>query len=112
MGIINLEDLQPDMVLRSNVNARNGRILLRAGGTITEKHLKIFHAWGVTEADIEGVSKEDVSALSSEQVDPKVYQKAEKSVRDRFCFANSNHPFSDELLRVCIFRKVHNQKAS
>ncbi len=100
------------MVLKSDVSARNGRILLRAGGAITEKHLKIFHAWGVTEADIEGVTKEDVSALSNEQVDPKVHQKAEEYVRERFCFAKPNHAFSDELIRVCISRKVQDQKVS
>ena len=60
MGLINLENIEAGMVLAAEAKARNGRVLLPAGATVTEKHLGIFKAWGVTEADIQGVTRRDV----------------------------------------------------
>ncbi|HEC20225.1 MAG TPA: HDOD domain-containing protein, partial [Gammaproteobacteria bacterium] len=55
MAILNLQDLKPGMVLAADAKHHSGRVLLAAGTELTEKHLKVFHTWGLTEADIDGV---------------------------------------------------------
>ncbi len=106
MGTINLDDLKADMVLAAEVKARNGRILLTAGTALTAKHLGIFKTWGVTEADIQGVSKEDVTASVADNIPPELYRKAEEAVRERFRHVDGAHPFMGELQRICIFRRL------
>lgn len=106
MGVINLEDLKPDMLLDEDVLARNGRVLLRGGNRITEKHLGIFKAWGVTEASINGMTKDEAAASAAEEIDPAIFKAAEEKMRGRFIHSGTEHPLLAELLRVCIFRNI------
>jgi len=106
VGTINIENIEPGMVLAGDAKARNGRVLLRAGKTITEKHIETFKAWGVTEADVEGITKEDLAASAAAQADPKLFEKAERMTRARFRHTDPNHPFVDELQRLCTFRAL------
>ncbi|MEE9256565.1 MAG: hypothetical protein V3V56_05280, partial [bacterium] len=106
MGTINLDDLKPDMMLAAEVKARNGRTLLTAGTTLTAKHIGIFKTWGVTEADIQGVSKEDAAAPVADDIPPSLYRNAEEAVRERFRHTDGAHPFMGELQRICIFRRL------
>jgi hypothetical protein len=107
LGIINLEDLKVDMLLEDDVVARNGRTLLRAGNRVTEKHIGIFKAWGVTEADIHGITKDEAAAAAVEEIDPKTLQRAQERTEARFRHAGVEHPLLKELLRVCTFRAVN-----
>lgn len=60
MGLINIADVQPDMILASSIFSPQGVMLLREGAHITAKHILLFKTWGVLEADIEGMGAEDV----------------------------------------------------
>lgn len=104
MCVINLEDLQPDMLLADDVHSLNGRVLLRSGSRLTEKHLGIFKAWGVTEADISGVSKDDISDSTAEEIDPQVLSLARESAEKRFHLSGTAHPLLEELFRIITFR--------
>lgn len=104
MARINMEDVQIGMVLESDVQDRDGRVLLGAGTTLTEKHLKIFKMWGVTEADIRGVAKEDVAARAVSKLDPQVVAEVQARLRDRFRHADMDHPFNAELFRLLTIR--------
>lgn len=104
MARINLEDVRTGMVLESDVKDRNGRVLLGAGATLTEKNLKIFKMWGVTDADIRGVAKEDVAARAVSGLDPQVVDEIEAQMRDRFRHTDMNHPFNAELFRLLTIR--------
>ena len=104
MGVINLEDLQPDMLLADDVQALNGRVLLRSGSRITEKHIGIFKAWGVTEADISGVSKDNIAASTAEEIDPQVLSLARETAERRFLLSGTAHPLLEELFRITTFR--------
>ncbi len=53
MAKINADYLQQGMVLNGDVHDLNGRLMLRAGTALTEKHLHILKTWGITEADIQ-----------------------------------------------------------
>ncbi|MBI2131822.1 MAG: hypothetical protein HYT99_03220 [Candidatus Tectomicrobia bacterium] len=106
MGVINVENLESGMVLAADAKARNGRVLLTAGSAITEKHLHIFKAWGVTEADIQGVTRQDVAAAAEAQVDPRILQRAQAVLKERFRHVDAGHPFMEELHRLCLLRAV------
>ena len=104
MARINLEDIRPGMVLASEAKDRNGRILLGAGNELTEKHIKIFKMWGVTDADIKDVGMEDVAALTASQFDPELLRETEEQIRERFRHTNMEHPFNSELCRLLTIR--------
>jgi hypothetical protein len=106
MGLINIADIRPGMVLARDVKDRNSRVLLTAGNELTDKHIKIFKMWGVTEADIQGVAHEDVEAQEAAALDPEILRKAELETQELFTHAGSQHPGVKELARLSTMRRV------
>jgi len=106
MGIINLEDIQVNMVLAKDIKDRSGRVLLAGGSRINEKHLKVCRMWGITEADIQGMEKDEIAANIVAQLDPGLFQESEHTIRERFLNANMDHSFNKELFRLVTIRSV------
>lgn len=108
MQKIRIKDLIPGMVLASHALDLNGRLLLKGGEEITDKDIRTFKAWGMTEVDIEdticehGISKGQSSAISTEQVPTKV----KEEVDELFRYSNKKHPAIKELVELCILRKM------
>jgi len=109
MGKLNLDDIKPGMKLEKDVQERSGRVLLKAGTEITERHLNIFRTWGVTEADIESMSRE--GAQAARELDPEALQAAEAFLDPLFAHTDSNHAAVRELKQVCVLRHVRFNKA-
>lgn len=76
MGVINAHDIKPGMVLEKDLILSNGRRLLPRGAVIEEKHLRIFKAWGVTEAAIANVSREAAESDALSTLEPLALQYA------------------------------------
>ena len=109
MAIITIDNLEPGMQLKSNVSDRSGRLLLPAGNELTEKHLRIFRTWGVIEADIAGDDTgETVHIFSGTDIDPAQLAEAEAVIAGLFVHNNPEHPAINELMRLCIERRIHN----
>lgn len=107
MAIIPIDSLTAGMLLKSDVCDRSGRMLLPAGGELTERHLKIFRTWGVLEADIEdGGALETPQVLATMDVDPVRLAGATDAVQRLFRLNDPEHPAIKELMRICIARKV------
>lgn len=106
MGKINLDQLRPGMVLAADVLDRNKRVLLKAGFELTEKALTILRQWGVTEADIEGIDREEANTQEILELDPELLSHAEASYRELFRHNDITHPFIKELMRLSIRRMV------
>ncbi len=106
MAIVNIDYLKPGMILNSDVKDINGRLLLTGGTELIEKHLCIFRAWGVTEADIQGLTDQDVEAFVTGKIDPLILEKAEKDLSEIFRHTDCNHPAIKELFRLCVLRKA------
>jgi hypothetical protein len=106
MGLINGGDIRPGMVLAKDVKDRNGRLLLTAGNELTDKHIKIFKMWGVTEADIQGVAHEDVEAQEAAAIGPELLHKADLVTQELFTHAGGEHPGVKELARLSTMRRV------
>jgi len=104
MGVINIDDIQPGMVLAAPVTDRRGRVLLGAGCEITEKQLRILRMWGVIEADIQGVERAEVAAKAVTDLDPALLERAETGARRLFAHMDLSHPAVQELFRLCTLR--------
>jgi hypothetical protein len=76
MAILNIDQLEPGMILESEVRDINGRLLCNAEVEITEKYLNTFRTWGITEANIKNI-EEDVITKSEETLSPDLLRKAE-----------------------------------
>ena len=110
MGKVNLDDIKPGMKLEKDVQERSGRVLLRAGTEITERHLNIFRTWGVAEADIESMSSEEASAQATRDLDPEVLKAAEDAIDPLFTHTDLDHAGVRELKRLCVLRHVRLNK--
>ncbi len=106
MGIIGIEEIRPGMILEKDLRDRSGLILLGAGQEITEKHLKIFKMWGIVEADIQGVTREETLSQITSQIDPLLIQEVESQLREEFKHTNLKHPFIQEIFRLVTLKRV------
>lgn len=106
MGMINIEDVKPGMILGKDLKDRSGLVLLRSGHEVTEKHLRILKMWGIMEADIEGVTREGTISKVSSQIDPLLLQETETQVREQFRHADLKSPFVNELFRLLTLRRA------
>lgn len=106
MATIKLDEAQPGMVLASDARDRTGRLLLKSGHEITEKALKVFRMWGVTELSIEGTEEaaEPPPKPAAQSFPPEVLEAASNRMADLFCHTDRSHPMIAELLRLSTTR--------
>ena len=108
MAIIPIDRLEAGMTLKADVCDRSGRLLLPAGAMLADKQLKIFRTWGIAGADIQ-LGPDDVRADIAPEtgtVDPKLLAEAEQAIARLFCHNNPQHPMIQELMRVCLERRL------
>lgn len=103
------KDLRSGTVLAEDIRDRSGRLLLPAGLTVRENHVRIMKAWGITEITIimEGDSvelAEDEAAVEFERLDPQIVERAEAKMADIFRHADLRHPFMRELHALSVQR--------
>ena len=106
MSSLQLDELKPGMVLASDAVCLNGRVLLRAGATLTEQHLKVFRTWGLSEADVEGVDAQAIKGRKLAAADPAVVEAQRAALGERFRLTDRSDPLIDELFRWCLERGV------
>ncbi len=106
MGRLNLDEISPGMILASDVLDRSGRVLLKTGLQVTEKHLTILKQWGITDADILGVDRDEINAKTIESFDKDVLTACETEKRELFHHADMAHPINQELFRLSVLRSM------
>lgn len=101
MATVNIDDLQPGQVLAIDATHHSGKVLLKAGATLTENHLKIFRTWGLTRVEVEG----DDSAFSdaSNENNHELIEQVKTELQARFQHVDLKHPAMKEIfhLGVC-----------
>ncbi len=108
MGVVKISHLKPDMVVRSDVKDRNGRLLVIAGTRLTEKHIRIIRIWGVVEAEIRGAVETHTAPLSDDRIDPVIITAAEEAVRGYFRYNDMGNSVISELFRIGVrYRASH-----
>jgi len=104
VGIINIDDLQPGMVLAADLRSSQGRMLLPKGSALTEKGLRTCKIWGVTEADVVGVREEQIEASHLNELDPDVLTACKALARRRFMLSDMRHEAVRELAKLSVVR--------
>lgn len=84
MTRININDLQAGMVLKQPVFHSGGGLLLNEGVILTEKHVRIFKQWGVTDVQIQGDEKSDPDQKRLVMVPDEVIKELDKNLEFRF----------------------------
>ena len=105
MARIDLYSLKTGMTLKADVRDITGRLLLKAGEVITDRHLSIFKAWGVTEAEVdtpEGAPDEGNILFC----DPQFIAESEAALHRIFILTDMTDPFIKELYMRATARKA------
>ena len=89
MTKILLDAIEVGMELSSDVVDRQGRVLLKTGVSLSEKHLRVFQTWGVLEVDIKG---EFEQAEDSKVYPPELIEEANKQADIHFQYNDISHP--------------------
>lgn len=104
MGVINIQDVKPKMVLGADLYAPNGRFLLPKGTQLTGKHVRIMTIWGVPEADIDGCDREQTMGEAIAQLSPQTLEACEAHASELFSRANLGHEAMRELYQISLLR--------
>ncbi len=112
MGVLNVAELEPDMILADDLRNPYGRFLLAKGTKLSSKHLRVFKMWGVIEVNISGVSQDDVDQKKTAHLDPKIIQKVNNYLRQRFYYTDLAHPFIKKLFDLCSIRQAEKMSES
>lgn len=100
MGVLNINDIEEGMELAEDIVNLNGRILLKAGFIITERHIQALRAWGIAEANIRGVERDNLDEPSLEAVDPEEIARIEQDLTYLFRKMDLENPIVAELYRL------------
>ncbi len=94
---MNLSDLKVGMSLGEDIEFK-GRIILRTGSELSEKNIKIFKTWGITEVHIvdSDVPSEDLESIG---VSEEEIERIEKTIEKRFERANKDNVIIQELMK-------------
>ncbi len=97
MARTTLEHLTPGARLARPVLNADGVLLLKAGETLTPKHIQVLHAWGVRDVDVED---EGAQAAEAAPASPELRRRAEAEIARRFRRADDGHPAMAKIRRV------------
>ncbi len=112
MGIVRFAELAPDMVLDADVITDQGRLLLPTGTALTAQHLRVMRKWGIEQADIRGVTSDDVTEDVMSRLEPAAVESIGSAVTALFRRSNVEHPAVRELMELTRRRLVEHYVAS
>lgn len=108
MGRVAVSALAPGMILEADIRDTCGRMLLRAGETLTQRSLRVLRIWGVTEAQVRGHGEDPAALTAGDKdlatLDPCLVEAARCHVAQRFRHMNSALPPIRELMRASMRR--------
>jgi hypothetical protein len=88
------------MVLATDAVHHNGRVLLRAGAALQDKHIKMFKTWGLISADIEGITQAQVESNLLGDLEPSILEEVQHEMSCLFRHTDLAHPLIGELYRL------------
>ena len=109
MSKIPTDKLIPGMLLANDVRDRNGRLLLKAGAELSDKHLHILRTWGIVEAEVAGVDENLEGSSGADAIDPELQASIVAKITPLFRHTDLSHPAMKELLRVRIVQEARHE---
>lgn len=104
MGLLRTSDLTTGMVLACDLYSRQGRLLMPAGATIDEKHLRILKIWGIDAVDIFGRESQEASPPPALDIPPEAFQEADSFLEPWFQQAGLDQEPMQEIYKFCLLR--------
>lgn len=98
MAMVNINELQPGQVLLTDAKHHSGKVLLKAGETLTETHLKIFLSWGLTRVEVEG--DDEILSNSANENNHQLIEQAKTELQGRFQHVDLKHPAMEEIFHL------------
>jgi len=99
MGILNINDIKEGMTLAADVKNKHGNIMIRQGMTLSEKHIMLLKAWGISDADVDGFDRDQLNEEEMKTVSPEVIEVIENELRAFFPSLEGNEIMS-EIYRI------------
>lgn len=97
MARLALEQLTPGTRLEKPVLNAEGVLLLKAGETLTAKHIQILQGWGIRDVEVAG---EQDAVPQPSPVSAEVLQAAGTEIARRFRRADRTDPVMAEIQRI------------
>ena len=104
MGWIAIDCLEPGMTLGADFVAPDGRFLLPRGTVLQERHIKVGKAWGVRQADIEGLEQDQVDTDKAAVIGPELLEQSRLILEPFLRCATNDHPAVREIMRIVLER--------
>jgi len=104
MPMLNLDALEPGMVLAEDLTTPDGRMLLPKGAVLSEAHLRTCRVWGIPEAAIQGEDEDYPTSFS--QIDPEVLDVCKLLAARRFVLNPTTHPAVREVAKLFVLRQA------
>lgn len=101
-----IANLSVGQVVQSEVYDRNGRLLIPKDTILKENHLKALRTWGIQAVVVTGDASTMDSPTENLVVSEKNQDKIEKDLAKRFSQTDLQHPFMQELYKICYERAL------
>jgi hypothetical protein len=107
MARIKTDQLQPGMVVVSDVKNMDDMLLLPAGCELSERHIRILRAWGIADVPVDGCG-DDSASPGAASAEPAVFAPERVAqLKTRFWRWNEDDLVQREIIRVLLRRKSH-----
>ena len=112
MPKLNIDALEPGMILADDLTTAEGRMLLPRGAMLTDAHIRTCRVWGIAEAAIQGDEDEnDTYPTKLEDIDPEVRDACKILTTQRFVLNDSTHPAVKEMAKLSVLRQARDLDA-
>ncbi len=100
MARIKVNNLETGRDLSKDAVDPRGRLLLKAGTTIEEKHIEVFRAWGVIEVEVVGDDEpnQEPSEAMFSTLPSEIQEQINLHIERLFSRNDLNHPLIKELI--------------
>jgi hypothetical protein len=105
MPRVKTELLQAGMLVASDVKNIDNMLLIPAGAELTERHIGILQAWGVTDVEVQAsAGAEDADPLA--KLPPEVVARLTAEIKGRFWQADESDPVYLEVVKLILQRRA------
>ncbi len=111
MGLISIDNIEPGMILESDLHTPDGRFLLPGGTVLMAPHIKTCKAWGIYQADIIGLDQDKANASRLADIDPDILKQSRQYLKPYFTACNVSYPPMKEITRIAIEKTARRLKS-
>ena len=106
MPKVKLASLRKEMMVTAEVKNMDNMLLIPAGCAVTEKHINILNAWGVTEVQMESGGAAEVSGDILEQLSAETLEQTRRQLSGIFWEPIDKNPVQAATFDLVLRRKA------